>query len=164
VPRVIARWSWTVIAISGEKGTDLFMMMRSPINKSVPFSFADIMKKEITFHVGAATVTSTLGKVFTSEKSVAILLRWHVYRPSHVVNDDYEKITPIVQQAVNGTAGVNWQSAVASWGDAHEVALTEKLLSAAAAINSTITTSIAFGATQPQGSVRTGRNTFVLEV
>ncbi|WP_139348085.1 peptidoglycan-binding protein [Pseudomonas sp. C9] len=125
---------------------------------------ADIMKKEITFHVGAATVTSTLGKVFTSEKSVAILLRWHVYRPSHVVNDDYEKITPIVQQAVNGTAGVNWQSAVASWGDAHEVALTEKLLSAAAAINSTITTSIAFGATQPQGSVRTGRNTFVLEV
>ncbi|MDF3193352.1 peptidoglycan-binding domain-containing protein [Pseudomonas sp. 1928-m] len=124
----------------------------------------DILEKEVTFHVGTVTVTSTLGKVFTSEKSVAILLRWHVYRPSHVVNDDYEKITPVIQQAVSGTAGVNWSLAVAAWGDAHETALTGKLLSAAAAINSTITASIAFGENQPQGAVRTGRNTFVLEV
>jgi hypothetical protein len=27
-----------ILANEGEKGTDLFMMMRSPINKSVPFS------------------------------------------------------------------------------------------------------------------------------
>lgn len=137
--------------------------------KTVMWSMAkvrvtDILKKEITFHVGAVTVNSTLGKVFTSEKAVAILLRWHVFRPSHVVHDDYEKITPIIQQAINGTAGVNWSGAVSSWGDAHETALTAKLLAAAAVINSTITTSINFGANQPQGSVRTGRNTFVLEV
>lgn len=154
-------WHWFYrMSMSGRTLQDYKTAMWSMAKVRV----ADILKKEVTFHVGATTVNSTLGKVFTSEKSVAILLRWHVFRPSHVVHDDFEKITPVIQQAINGTAGVNWSGAVSSWGDAHETALTAKLLAAAAVINSTITTSINFGASQPQGSVRTGRNTFVLEV
>lgn len=123
----------------------------------------DLLTKEVQFRVGATTIISTLGSVFTSEKSVAILLRWHVYRPSHVVHDDYQRIVPIIQQTINETATVNWQLPVSNWGDAHEAALSRGLLSAAAAVNSTITTSIAFGSTQPQGAVRTGRNTFILD-
>ncbi|AZC38843.1 peptidoglycan-binding domain-containing protein [Pseudomonas chlororaphis] len=123
----------------------------------------DILSKEVRFRVGTTNVTSTLGGVFTSEKSVAILLRWHVYRPSHVVHDDYQRIVPVIQQAINETTTVNWQLPVSSWGDTHESALSRRLLSAAAVVNSTITASIAFGSTQPQGAVRTGRNTFILD-
>lgn len=123
----------------------------------------DILGKEVRFRVGAANVTSTLGGVFTSEKSVAILLRWHVYRPSHVVHDDYQRIVPVIQQAINETTTVNWQLPVSSWGDTHEVVLSRRLLSAAAVVNSTITASIVFGSAQPQGAVRTGRNTFILD-
>lgn len=55
------------------------------------------------------------------------------------------------------------QIRVSNWGDAHEVAFSRRLLSAAAAINPTVATSIVFGFTQPQGAVRTGRNTFILD-
>lgn len=123
----------------------------------------DVLGKEVQFRVGTTVVTSTLGAIFTSEKSVAILLRWHVYRPSHVVHDDYQRVVPVIQQTINETTAVNWQLPVSSWDDAHEAALSRKLLSAAEAVNSTIATSIIFGSTQPQGTVRTGRNTFVLD-
>lgn len=123
----------------------------------------DVLNKEVQFRVGATTVVSTLGRVFTSEKSVAILLRWHVYRPSHVVHDEHQRIVPIIQQVINETVTVNWQLPVSNWGDAHETALSRRLLSAAAAINPTVATSIVFGFTQPQGAVRTGRNTFILD-
>ncbi len=123
----------------------------------------DIRSKSVRFQVGANAVNSTLGQIYTSEKAIAILLRWHVYRPSHVVNASYERITTAIQAAINNNPTVNWQMPITDWGDAHESALTERLLNAASAVNNTVSTSISFGAGQPQGSVRTGRSTFSLD-
>lgn len=123
----------------------------------------DIRSKSVSFQVGTSTINSTLGEIFTSEKAVAMLLRWHVYRPSHVVHPAYERITAAIQDAINDNPLVNWQLRVADWGDAQESALTERLLTAASAVNNTVSTSILFGTGQPQGSVRTGRGTFLMD-
>ena len=125
---------------------------------------SEILNDPISFTVGGVTVNSTLGSVYTSEKAVAILLRWHVWRPSHVVGvPQYNRVRTVLQNTVNATNGVNWQLPVASWGAAHESALTARLFTALEALNNTITGAIAFGSGEVQGAVRTGRNTFVLE-
>ncbi|SNS58976.1 peptidoglycan-binding domain-containing protein [Pseudomonas segetis] len=123
----------------------------------------DIRKKSVEFQVGTNTINSTLGEVFTSEKAVAILLRWHVYRPSHVVHPNYERITTVIQSAINNNPLVSWHLQVSNWEDIHESVLTEHLLTAASAVNNSILTSILFGSDQPQGSVRTGRDTFLVD-
>jgi len=123
----------------------------------------DIRGRSVRFQVGTNTINSTLGEVFTSEKAVAILLRWHVFRPSHVVNPAYDRVTAAIQGAINSNPSINWQLQVSNWVDAHESALTERLLTAASAVNNTVSTSILFGAGQPQGSVRTGRGTFLMD-
>lgn len=75
----------------------------------------------------------------------------------------YERITAVIQGAINDNPLVNWQLQVENWVDAHEAALTERLLTAASAINNTVSTSILFGAGLPQGSVRTSRGTFLMD-
>jgi hypothetical protein len=124
----------------------------------------EILTDPIGFQAGGATVNSTIGNIYTSEKAVAILLRWHVWRPSHVVGDPpNNRLRAVLQSTINGSAGINWQLPIASWGAAHESALTAKLFTALEALNDTITGAIIFGASEAQGSVRTGRNTFILE-
>jgi hypothetical protein len=123
----------------------------------------DIRGRSVSFQVGTNTINSTLGEIFTSEKAVAILLRWHVFRPSHVVNPAYDRVTTSIQDAINNNSSINWQLQVSNWVDAHESALTERLLTAAATVNNTVSTSILFGANQPQGAVRSGRNTFLMD-
>lgn len=95
---------------------------------------------------------------------MAILLRWHVWRPAHIVGaPPNNRLNAVLQGTINGSTGINWQLPIASWGDAHESALTEKLYTALEALNDTITGAIGFGASEAQGSVRIARNTFVLE-
>lgn len=124
----------------------------------------DIRARSVSFQVGTNTINSTLGEIFTSEKAVAILLRWHVFRPSHVVNPAYDRVTAAIQDAINNNPSINWQLQTSNWVDVHESALTERLLTAAVAVNNTVSTSILFGANQPQGAVRSGRNTFLMDV
>ncbi|AHL77609.1 hypothetical protein CH92_03020 [Stutzerimonas stutzeri] len=123
----------------------------------------DIRSRSVSFQVDIDTINSTLGEIFTSEKAVAILLRWHVFRPSHVVNPAYDRVTAAIQDAINSNPSIDWQLQISNWADAHESALTERLLTAASAVNNTVSTSILFGAGQPQGSVRTGRGTFLMD-
>lgn len=123
----------------------------------------DIRNRSVSFQVGTDTINSTLGEVFTSEKAVAILLRWHVFRPSHVVNPAYDRVTAAIQGAINSNPSIDWQLQISDWVDAHESALTERLLTAASTVNNTVSKSILFGTGQPQGSVRTGRGTFLMD-
>jgi len=140
-----------------------------PGYRSTMWSMAKLRLKEmltdpIGFQVGGATINSTIGKIYTSEKAVAILLRWHVWRPAHIVGaPPNNRLNAVLQGTINGSTGINWQLPIASWGDAHESALTARLYTALEALNDTITGAIGFGASEAQGSVRIGRNTFVLE-
>jgi len=122
-----------------------------------------ILDKDVSFSVNGSTVSAKLGQIFTSEKAVAILLRWHVYRPSHVVHNTYGRVVPAIQDAIHNASTLSWGMPVASWTDSHESALTSALLTKAAAVNTTITNAVLFGADQPQGSVRVSRNSFSLD-
>ncbi|WP_123597525.1 peptidoglycan-binding domain-containing protein [Pseudomonas frederiksbergensis] len=122
-----------------------------------------IKEKEVKFRVAGHEVSSTLGAVFTSEKAMAILLRWHVYRPAHVVSGA-SRVVPVIQAVIDSSSQINWSLPVASWGDAHEIALTTGILNKLAALNDTITNAIVYGSNLPQGAARSGRNTFIMDV
>ncbi|MCF4995374.1 hypothetical protein GIW69_07290 [Pseudomonas syringae] len=124
----------------------------------------EILTDPISFSVGGVVVNSTIGTIYTSEKAVAILLRWHVWRPSHIVGvPQYNQLRHVLQNTINTSGGVNWQLPIASWGAAHESALTTKLFNALEALNDSITGAIVYGSGQVQGAVRTGRHTFIME-
>lgn len=65
---------------------------------------------------------------------------------------------------IDSTSNVNWALPVASWGDAHESALTEEIQRKLAALNDSISNAILYGANLPQGAVRPGRNSFIMDV
>ena len=123
-----------------------------------------ILEKEVVFTVGGSDISAQLGEIFTSEKSVAILLRWHVYRPSHVVSDTYGRVVPAIQDAISNFPALGWDTTPSLWTNFHESALTAALLARAANVNSTISTAINYGVNQSQGSVREARNSFLIEV
>lgn len=136
---------------------------RNAMWKMAKLRLSKILAREVKFRVADHEVVSTLGAVFTSEKAVAILLRWHVYRPAHVVSGA-SRVAPAIQSVIDSTTQVNWALPVASWGDAHESALTAEILSKLTALNDTITNAIVYGANLPQGAVRSGRNSFIMDV
>jgi peptidoglycan hydrolase-like protein with peptidoglycan-binding domain len=156
----LKNWHWIYrISMAGRTNSEYRQAMWGMAKQRI----RDILRKNVSFQVGTTTINSTLGEIFTSEKAIAILLRWHVYRPSHVVHPTHERITAAIQGAINDNPLVNWQLQVSNWTNAHESALTERLITAASAVNNTVSTSILFGAGQPQGSVRAGRGTFLMD-
>lgn len=136
---------------------------RKAMWKLTKLRLSKILEKEIRFRVSGHEVVSTLGAVFTSEKSVSILLRWHVWRPAWVVTSA-SLVAPAVQFVVDSNPQINWALPVASWDNAHETKLTNEIQRRLAALNDSITTAIQYGASLPQGAVRTGRNSFIMDV
>lgn len=100
----------------------------------VRFRIRDIRSAPITVNVGAVHINGTLGDIYTSEKSVAILLRWHIFRPGHVTG---ARVRDSLTRAINGHAQLNWSTAPAQWTNAHEQAITAQLLTDALSVNDT---------------------------
>lgn len=71
-----------------------------------------------------------LGDIFTSEKALAMVLRWHIRFPSHVAAGGRagNRMTGAVQQARSRQPALGWDGAPAGWTDAHEAALIDALL------------------------------------
>jgi hypothetical protein len=61
----------------------------------------------------------TLGDVFQSEASVALLLRWHVYTPGRVVSGGVSSVVPAGIVASAGLAKLD----ISKWTDEHEAKL-----------------------------------------
>ncbi|WP_095125036.1 peptidoglycan-binding protein [Pseudomonas sp. Irchel s3a12] len=136
---------------------------RKAMWKLTKLRLSKILDREVKFRVSGHEVVSTLGAVFTSEKSVAILLRWHVYRPAFVVTNA-SLVVPAIQFVIDSNSQVNWALPVASWGDTHETLLTNEIQRRLAALNDSITNAIQYGTNLPQGAVRPGRNSFIMDV
>ena len=67
-----------------------------------------------------------LGDVFTSERAVALLLRWHVFRPGHVVDTQVgQKIRDVVNRATSIWTSV---PSLAAWTDTDEARLLTELM------------------------------------
>jgi hypothetical protein len=82
---------------------------------------------------GGAPRPATIGDVFTSERALALFVRWHVWRPAHIVS--------------GGNAGLRARNALANaaippaagdpsgWSDAHEQDLIDGIMAEVAAFN-----------------------------
>ncbi|MGM3277966.1 peptidoglycan-binding domain-containing protein [Ralstonia sp. 24A2] len=96
----------------------------------------DVLGISVTVTSGSVTVNGTLGTIFTSEKAAAILLRWHIFRPAHVSG---ERVRNSIVAAIQANPTLSWSLAPAQWTNAHESALTARLLTDAAQVNATQT-------------------------
>jgi hypothetical protein len=70
-----------------------------------------------------------IGDIFTSERAVAMILRWHVYRPGHMVASGRAgaRLRNARSRAAAAAPGLNWRLPPARWTDAHERALVQAL-------------------------------------
>ena len=77
----------------------------------------------------------TIGDVFTSERAIGLLLRWHVYLPGHVVDPinggtGGHRARPRLRNAY-AAAGIPAGQAPSQWTDQHEASLVRELINAA---------------------------------
>lgn len=86
--------------------------------------------------VGAGTPTARparIGDVLTSERSVAMLLRWHIRFPANVVSGGTAgaRLRNVVTLASGSAATLTWTGDPTGWTNAHETALVAAIVAAA---------------------------------
>lgn len=72
----------------------------------------------------------TIGDIFTSEKAVAILLRWHIRYPNQVCAESAApRIESVLDRAQNTSIGeLTWTDDPSTWSDEHELELLRALV------------------------------------
>ncbi|MCP4029127.1 MAG: hypothetical protein GY736_22815 [Sphingomonas sp.] len=120
---------------------------------------ADVMATTITQQPGtngatapvtAAGAAPTIAQVFTSERSMAMVLRWHVNRPAHINTNTtgaaannvpghagahlWGALERAQDPMQNGGLNLNWINAVNTWTDDYETALMAGLIAEAATL------------------------------
>jgi len=99
----------------------------------------DILAAPFGQRAGAAAAP-TIGDVFTSERAVALLVRWHIKLPSNGVRNEqgqallHDALTAAqaaAPRAVDQDGDAGWDADPARWGDDHEDALLDALEAAA---------------------------------
>ncbi len=92
---------------------------------------------------GAAARAATVGDVFTSERATAMLLRWHIRSPAHVVSagGPGAELRDALRQAIAAGPTLAWNTDPTTWTDAHEGHLIAGILAAAqAGVRTSLTT------------------------
>ena len=114
----------------------------------------DMLDTKITLTHGALTLSSVkIGDIYTSEKAVAYLYRYHIWRPSRITSSSYNMannsstkptIGMMLKKAVDDTptvtasptpanptpvavASIDWSLPISNWTDTHEKALLDAL-------------------------------------
>lgn len=74
-----------------------------------------------------------LGDIFTSEKAIAMILRWHVRYPGHIAARGRagRRLQSVLQSVRDRHGSLGWDGDPRGWGDAHEKALIRALRVAA---------------------------------
>ena len=73
-----------------------------------------------------------LGEVFTSERAVALLLRWHIRYPDQICRISTGRaVREIFELARENVAELSWTDPPAEWTSEHEGALLQAMLGAA---------------------------------
>ncbi len=128
---------------------------------------------------GAAANNVTVGDVFTSERAMAMILRWHIRFPAHMISGGSAgtRLRNALSHAQTMPAGqaLAWNSAPSAWTDQHEQLLIDGLLGQVQAVgNANLTESINYVAGwnswgsnprgyalgNPVGPLGVGRNSF----
>jgi hypothetical protein len=75
------------------------------------------------------TRPATVGDVFTSEKAMGIILRWHIRFPGHILTNGQAatRLRNALQRARVAQPALGWTGAPTTWTPAHETALIQGL-------------------------------------
>lgn len=131
----------------------------------------DIRNHQITFPVGNNQLYARIGDVFTSEKATAILLRWHIFRPTHITGS---RLINAISTAIRNSQTLNWSLPITDWTDDHEDALTAAILAVANTVNPQHSdvanwpnypgrAGRAYALNNELGSLQSGRNTIAFD-
>lgn len=73
---------------------------------------------------------ATIGAIFTSEKAMAMVLRWHIRSPGHMVSGGHagRRLRNALNRAQIIAPRLTWTGNPNTWTDAHEQALVQGLL------------------------------------
>jgi hypothetical protein len=82
---------------------------------------------------GGGTRPATIGDVFTSEQALALVMRWHVWRPADIINGGHAGSR--LRAALTGAVIPTSAGDPTTWTDAHEQALVRGLMDKVAAFN-----------------------------
>src|SRR5690606_6384815 len=88
---------------------------------------------------GAAARPATIGDLFTSERAWALILRWHVRFPAHMVSGGGpgQRLRNALNNAITATNAANtpagqtplvWTGDPSGWTDRHEAALVQGIM------------------------------------
>lgn len=75
----------------------------------------------------------TVGDIYTSEQAIALLLRWHIRFPAHIISDG--QAGSRLRQAFRRTPIPPTAGTPKQWNDAHEAALINGLMAEVASLN-----------------------------
>jgi peptidoglycan hydrolase-like protein with peptidoglycan-binding domain len=136
----------------------------------------DIRMFDINATAGTINVQGTIGQIYTSEKAIAILLRFHIFSPGNMKKAARNAITNAIQHPTPAEQNLNidWALALNQWTDNHERAITRTLLALAIANNDTQNNTATwphyngregrhYALTNQLGNIRDGRNTFFFD-
>jgi hypothetical protein len=136
----------------------------------------DIRVFNINATVGAINVQGTIGQIYTSEKAIAILLRFHIFSPGNMIKAARNAIINAIQHPIPAeqNLNINWALALDQWTDNHERAITRALLAIAVTNNNTQNNTATwpqyderegrhYALTNQLGNIRDGRNTFFFD-
>jgi hypothetical protein len=82
---------------------------------------------------GGTTRPATIGDVFTSEQALALIMRWHVWRPADMINAG--RAGTRLRDAFTNAAIPASAGDPTAWTDAHERALVRGLMGQVTAFN-----------------------------
>ena len=124
------------------------------------WDMARIRLRDILDTEWSSTDTTKIGEIFTSERAVAIILRWHIRYPAHMVSSSHagSKLISTLSRAKDQASSLNWTLPKASWTDAYETALCDALWYYAQQRSSGFQTTISQVKAWPTYAGRSGRN------
>lgn len=78
---------------------------------------------------GDGASSAKIGDIFTSERALGIILRWHVFLPAYMVSGGQagSRLRNALAAATHSAPGLGWSTAPSTWTDAHERALLSAL-------------------------------------
>ncbi|MBX3678928.1 MAG: peptidoglycan-binding protein [Rhodocyclaceae bacterium] len=163
-------WHWFFrYVMAGRTNRDYW----SSIWGMVRIRLRDIRSRTTSITEGSVTISATIGEILTSEKSNALILRWHIFAPSHVSTSS--RLDSAIASAISSNPHLPWSSPTSQWTDQIEAALTAAILSESLAVNNThaqvadwpnypYRANRGYTINNQLGQLRTERNSFSLDL
>lgn len=149
-------WRRGMWAMARQRVNDI---LRTPWNSTGEFRLADVAQDN-------GSRASRIGDVFTSERAMAMVLRWHVLAPAHVTSAGRagRRMRNALDRAMRARPNLPWNTAPNTWGDAQETELIDALSAESNVIGGGLATSVQQVRNWPTWTPRNNNRNFQLPV